>query len=72
MLVLTYSSYMDNPEQLYQDFRKFWLRFKYHFPPSEYITIIEPQASGSYHIHALVKTQDDSPLFIPKKQLDML
>ena len=41
MLVLTYSTYMDNPEQLYQDFRKFWLRFKYHFPPSEYIVIID-------------------------------
>ena len=72
MLVLTYSIYMDNPEQLYQDFRKFWLRFKYHFPPSEYITIIEPQASGSYHLHVLVKTRDGSRLFVPKKQLDQL
>ena len=72
MLVLTYSTYMDNAEQLYQDFRKFWLRFKYHFPPSEYITIIEPQSSGSYHIHALVKTRDGSMLFVPKNQLDQL
>lgn len=72
MLVLTYSSYMDNAEQLYQDFRKFWLRFKYHFPPSEYICIIEPQASGSYHLHVLVKTKDGSRLFVPKVQLDQL
>lgn len=72
MLVLTYSSYMDNAEQLYQDFRKFWLRFKYHFPPSEYICIIEPQASGSYHLHVLVKTRDGSMLFVPKQQLDQL
>lgn len=72
MLVLTYSTYMDNAEQLYQDFRKFWLRFKYHFLPSEYIAIIEPQASGSYHIHALVKARDGSMLFVPKQQLDQL
>lgn len=72
MLVLTYSSYMDNAEQLYQDFRKFWLRFKYHFPPSEYICIIEPQASGSYHLHVLVKAKDGSRLFVPKVQLDQL
>lgn len=72
MLVLTYASFMDNPGQLYQDFRRFWLRFKYHYPLTEYIAIVEPQASGSYHIHALVKTTNGSRLFVPKKQLDKL
>ena len=72
MLTLTYKKNMQDPEQLYNDFKLFWKRFKY-FRQSyagdsddlEYIAVSEPQGRGAWHMHVLVKTHPDKDAFTP-------
>lgn len=54
-ITLTYSENMTDHKRLGYDFKKFWLRFSYRFPNSEYIRVSEPQARGSWHLHVLIK-----------------
>lgn len=72
-ITLTYAANMQDPEQLYNDFRKFNMRLTYHsrksgLPPYEYIVAIEPQARGSLHAHLLLIFQKKVP-FIPSQEL---
>lgn len=51
-VTLTYQENMTDPAQLYEDYRRFWQRFKYYLskrgrPPAEYIIAAEPQARGA-------------------------
>ena len=56
-VTLTYRENMTDTKRLYEDFRRFWLRFVYwckkngHQTP-EYITVQEPQGRGAWHVHA--------------------
>ena len=55
-VTLTYQENMTDPAQLYEDYRRFWQRFKYYLskrgrPPAEYIIAAEPQARGAWHLH---------------------
>lgn len=56
-VTLTYRENMTDAKRLYKDFEKFWKRFLYwckeqgHGKP-EYITVIEPQGRGAWHVHA--------------------
>ena len=57
-VTLTYQENMTDPAQLYEDYRRFWQRFKYYLskrdhPPAEYIIAAEPQARGAWHLHCL-------------------
>lgn len=57
-VTLTYRENMTDPARLYEDFRRFWQRFKYYLskqnhPPAEYIIAIEPQGRGAFHAHCL-------------------
>lgn len=57
-VTLTYKQNMTNPSQLYEDYRRFWLRFKYYlqkhnYPKAEYIIAAEPQGRGAWHLHCL-------------------
>lgn len=65
-VTLTYAENMTDTERLYQDFRKFWQRFKYWnarqgFTKPEYITVQEPQGRGAWHIHAFFIWPDKAP-----------
>lgn len=75
-IVLTYggdfAGKMTDPKKLYEDFRRFWDRFKRKYPMCAYIAIAEPQRTGSWHMHVLMKRLDNNPLYIPKDQLDEL
>ena len=64
-VTLTYAENMRDAKQLYEDFRRFWQRFRYYLdkhkhPTAEYITAAEPQARGAWHLHCLF-------LFFPEK-----
>lgn len=59
-IVLTYNIRMRDYAKANEDFKKFWGKFRYHNPTCEYIRIIEPQSSGSWHIHMLVKDVENS------------
>lgn len=72
-ITLTYAANMQDPEQLYNDFRKFNMRLAYYirknnFPQYEYLVAIEPQARGSLHAHLLLVFQKKAP-FIPSVNL---
>lgn len=58
-LTLTYKENMQDEKQLYHDFRKFIMRFKYYcrkheLPNFEYISTVEYQARGALHCHVLL------------------
>lgn len=72
-ITLTYAENMQDPEQLYNDFRKFNMRLAYYIrkndlPLYEYLVAIEPQARGSLHAHLLLVFQEKAP-FIPSVDL---
>lgn len=57
-ITLTYAENMTDNERLYHDYEKFWKRFCYFcrkqgFEKPEYISVVEPQGRGAWHIHAL-------------------
>lgn len=68
-ITLTYSKHMNDPKQLYSDFKNFWLRLKYRYPYIEYINICEPQSSGSWHCHTFLIRTDNKKLYIPHEEL---
>lgn len=60
---LTYGDNVRSPDKLYKDFDKFNKRLKYYcnkngFGKYEYISIVEPQGRGSWHIHLLLIFKD--------------
>lgn len=68
---LTYrDSPMTDSKKLYADFKRFMRRLRTITGKKlAYIVIIEPQASGSLHAHLLLKTIDNSRLYIANKVL---
>lgn len=65
-VTLTYAENMTDTKRLLTDFDKFWKRFRryctkcgYDIP--EYITAIEPQQRGAWHIHALILWRSKRP-----------
>ena len=68
-VTLTYANKTLNPEVVYEDFKIFIRRLRKQHFDLEYINVIEPQASGSWHCHVLLKTKDNSHLYIPNKIL---
>ena len=71
LITLTYrDSPMTDSKKLYADFKRFMRRLRTITGKKlAYIVIIEPQASGSLHAHLLLKTIDNSRLYIANKVL---
>lgn len=68
-VTLTYAENMTDTERLYRDINTFWKRFKRYcskhgYTAPEYIMVIEPQARGAWHAHALLIWDIKRP-FIP-------
>lgn len=66
---LTYGENMTDTERLYNDFKTFWKRFKYYckthnLSRPEYISAVEPQGRGAWHIHLLILWASERP-YIP-------
>lgn len=60
-ITLTYKENMTDTKQLYEDFKKFIMRFRYSFKSYgsiDYLTVIEPQERGAWHHHLLVRFND--------------
>lgn len=75
-VTLTYRDNMRNPNRLYEDFRRFWQRFRYYLnkhghPPAEYIAAAEPQARGAWHLHCLFLFPQKAP-FIHNSEMARL
>lgn len=70
---LTYKENMTDTKQLYDDYHSFWKRFKRWnksngYSKPEYITVVEPQGRGAWHIHAFFIWSDVAP-FIPNNEV---
>lgn len=65
-VTLTYRENMTDVKRLYKDFDKFYKRLKYRYRDIEfrYISVIEPQYRGAWHIHLLLKALNRDYLFI--------
>lgn len=61
---------MTDSKKLYYDFGNFIKRLRiFTNKQLMYIVCIEPQASGAWHAHCLIKTPDKSPLFVTNKDM---
>lgn len=69
-ITLTYGKLQKNPNEVNRDFRHWWRKIKKHFPSLEYICVTEYQASGSIHLHVLVKDIDNEDLPLDKTLLN--
>lgn len=72
-VTLTYRENMRDPARLYEDYRRFWQRFKYYlrkhgYPSAEYIIAVEPQGRGAWHLHCLFLFPEKAP-FIPNTDM---
>jgi len=64
---------MTDTYRLYEDYRRFWQRFKYYLskqghPPADYIIAAEPQGRGAWHLHCLFLFPGKAP-FIPNAEM---
>ena len=66
-ITLTYRDHVTETAIVYRDFKAFIRRIRNQFGKVDYITVIEPQASGRWHLHVLLK--NDSELTIPNDDL---
>lgn len=58
---------------VYKDFKSFIRKLRRRYNPTiEYISVLEPQASGRWHLHVLLKTLDHSQLYIPNSSVEKL
>ena len=65
-ITLTYAENMTDYKRLYKDFDVFYKKLKYRFKDTEfcYISTIEPQKRGAWHVHLLLKALNKDYLFI--------
>lgn len=65
-VTLTYRENMNDPQRLYDDFRKFSSRMSYYLdknylPKYEYIVAMEPQNRGAWHAHMIMIFNGKAP-----------
>jgi hypothetical protein len=55
---------MQDDKQLHADFKKFMMRLKHKYKSHEfaYISVVEPQGRGAWHVHLLLKTLNQEEL----------
>lgn len=74
-VTLTYEENMTDTKRLYEDMKNFMKRLKYQFKNSttvDYLSVVEPQQRGAWHVHLLLKFNDLSSVFIPSSELATL
>lgn len=69
---LTYEENMTDTKRLYDDFKKFNMRFQHYcknngYTNPEYIVMMEPQGRGAWHAHLLYIWQDMKAPYIPNE-----
>ena len=68
-LTLTYAENMTDRERLYRDFDRFMKQLRYHYGGMGYISVIEPQGRGAWHLHVLLRLNEKDAAFLPHKEL---
>lgn len=72
-ITLTYAENMTDTTRLYENFKNFFKRLRYHYSDYqlEYIVAMEPQARGAWHAHLLLLFDKKAP-FIPNNVLSKI
>ena len=71
-VTLTYAENMTDTKRLYTDMNKFIKRLKYKYKESsdiDYLSVVEPQGRGAWHIHVLLRFNALSSVFVPSHEL---
>lgn len=64
-ITLTYAENMRDTKRLYEDFKNFMKRFRYRFKYDvDYISVVEPQGRGAWHLHLLLKFNGLDKIYI--------
>lgn len=53
-ITLTYSENMTDTKRLYEDFRRFWQKYKRKYGAEDYLLACEPQERGAWHCHVIM------------------
>jgi len=67
-ITLTYRDDMKDAKRLYLDSDKFMKRLRYKYRDKttiDYLSVIEPQGNGRWHVHCLMKFNDLHTIYIP-------
>lgn len=67
-VTLTYAENVTDTKRLHMDYKLFWQKFKRRYPGADYISVIEPQARGAWHVHAFFIWQEKAP-FVPNAEI---
>lgn len=73
-VTLTYRGELqtNDTKRVYSDFKKFIMRLKYKYKDVstlDYINVLEPHASGYFHMHVLIRFNDLKHVYIPNNEL---
>lgn len=67
-VTLTYGKHVTDPKELYLDFDKFIKRLRYSYKEKstiDYLSVVEPQGSGRWHCHVLMRFNELESIYIP-------
>lgn len=73
-ITLTYRGELqtNDTKKVYEDFKNFMKRLKYKYKNTttiDYINVLEPHASGNFHMHVLMRFNDLESIYIPNSEL---
>lgn len=73
-ITLTYRGDLqtNDTKRVYDDFKKFMMRLKYKYKNTttiDYINVLEPHATGNFHMHVLMRFNDLDSIYIPNAEL---
>lgn len=73
-ITLTYAEQTHDPKQIHKDFVAFWKRLQRAYAGAGlgYIAVVEPHASGEFHIHALIRAREVDNLYIPNEVMSQI
>jgi len=73
-ITLTYAENMKDTERLYKDFDKFYKKLKRRLRGHEllYISVVEPQERGAWHVHLLLKDLTCESLYIHNEEIEKM
>lgn len=76
-VTLTYRGELqtNDTKRVYEDFKNFMKRLKYKYKKTttiDYINVLEPHATGNFHMHVLLRFNDLENIYIPNAELAKL
>lgn len=74
-VTLTYAENMTDTKKLLSDLEKFNKKLRYQYTnvtSVDYLSVVEPQQRGAWHVHMLFKFNDLESVFIPNAELASL